>query len=502
MTVAIDEAFGRFVVGPLETVLFWDVAFWTETYTVPVVVLWLILGAVFFTLKMRFVNLRAFWHAVAVTFGRYDNPDDPGEVSHFQALNSALSATVGLGNIAGVAIAVSVGGPGATFWMIVAGFLGMSTKFAEVTLALQFRRVRKDGHMMGGAMYYLGEGLGQLGWPKVGKVLAVMFAVFCIGGSLGGGNSFQVSQSLGAVRQMVPFFDQHPWSYGLVMTGLVGLVIFGGIKRIASTASKIVPLMGSVYLAMCAFILVVQFDAIPAAVSAIVRGAFTPDAAFGGALGVLILGFQRAVFSSEAGVGSAPIAHSAAKTDHPVREGIVALLEPFLDTVVICTMTALVIVITGAYADPLYADLIRGREGAALTSRALAQMVWWFPWVLSVAVILFAYSTMIAWSYYGERCWTWLFGEKTSSIYRVVFLTFVFLGSIITAGNILSFGDLMILAMAFPNIIGVALLSGRVKGELDTYLATLRAGGFQTHTLRERREARRTAQEGSMDPRS
>ncbi|MCA9170750.1 MAG: amino acid carrier protein, partial [Planctomycetales bacterium] len=352
----IDGAAGR-LVGYLAAVIFYDVVFWDNptadsppdapNVVVPLAVLWLILGAVFFTLKMQFINFRGFFHAIEVTMGKFDKPGAEGEVSHFQALTAALSATVGLGNIAGVAIAVSAGGPGATFWMIVAGLLGMTSKFAECTLGQRYRQIRPDGRVMGGAMYYLSNGLTEIGLRPLGTVLALLFTVLCIGGSFGGGCAFQVNQSLGAVRQTFPALAGHEWVYGLIMTGLVGIVIIGGIRRIAAIAEKIVPLMCGVYVAACFFILLKNAALLPNAITEIVSGAFTPEAGYGGFLGVLIQGFRRAAFSNEAGVGSAAIAHSAAKTRYPVREGIVALLEPFIDTVVVCSMTALVIVITG-----------------------------------------------------------------------------------------------------------------------------------------------------------
>ena len=452
-----------------------------RTGGIPVIALWLLIGAVFFTLRMKFINLRAFRHAIDVVRGRFDNPNDEGEVSHFQALASALSATVGLGNIAGVALAVSMGGPGAVLWMIIAGFLGMSSKFVECTLAQIYRKIRPDGRVLGGPMAYLDKGLSERGWKPLGKALAVLFAVLCIGGSFGGGNTFQVSQSLGIVRKQFPVFDDMPWVYGLIMAVAVGVVILGGIKRIASTAEKIVPLMCGVYVLGCLFILGMNVSAIPAAFGRIVSEAFTPEAGFGGFVGVLVTGIRRAVFSNEAGVGSASIAHSAARTEYPVREGIVALLEPFIDTIVVCTMTGLVIVITGAFEDPANYDVIAGSEGAALTARAMGGEISWFPWVLSVAVILFAYSTMISWSYYGERCFVYLFGDRASTTYRIIYVVVVFLGSVITASNILQFGDLMILAMGLPNILGLILLSGLVRGRLDSYMAKLRSGELKRY---------------------
>lgn len=447
----------------------------------PLIAGWLLMGAIFFTLRMGFINIRAFRHAIDVVRGRYDNPDDEGEVSHFQALASALSATVGNGNIAGVALAVAIGGPGAVFWLIVAGFFGMTAKFTECTLAQRYRKVRPDGRVMGGPMFYLHEGLAEKGFGKLGRVLAVLFAVLCIGGSIGGGNTFQVNQSMGILEEQIPGLSDYRWVYGLLMVTAVGVVIIGGIRRIAATAEKIVPAMCGLYVAACGYILLANVTAIPAAFGEIVSGAFSPEAGYGGFIGVLVTGIRRAAFSNEAGVGSASIAHSAARTEYPVREGIVALLEPFIDTIVVCTMTGLVIVITGAYADAANFDVIEGAKGAALTGRAMGGEISWFPWLLSVAVILFAYSTMISWSYYGERCWCFLFGDRASMSYRVFFLAFTFLGSIITASNILDFGDYMILSMGFPNVLGLLFLAGVVKKDLDKYMGDLKAGRFKTY---------------------
>ena len=467
--------------GVLAAVFFWDVMFWDPEHELPLVVLWLVFGATYLTIRMGFINIRAFKHAINVTRGKYSDPSDQGEVSHFQALAAALSATVGLGNIAGVAIAVSIGGPGATFWMIIAGLLGMSSKFAECTLGQKYRQVRPDGRLMGGAMYYLSRGLGEMGMPKFGKVLAVIFAILCIGGSLGGGNMFQVNQSMNAIQENVPLLNAYPWVYGLIMVLLAGVVIIGGIRRIASVADKIVPFMCGLYVIAALVVIFTNLDAVPAAFSAIIDGAFNPGAAYGGFIGVLVQGFRRAAFSNEAGAGSAAIAHSAARTPYPAREGIVALLEPFIDTVIVCTMTALVIVITGAYANPEYSHIIADNQGAALTSRAFGEHITWFPLILSVAVMLFAYSTMISWSYYGERCWVYMFGDGTTRIYQLLFLVFTFLGSIVTAANVLEFGDLMILGMAFPNLVGVLLLSGKVRRDLDSYWAKYKAGEFKVY---------------------
>ncbi|MFT5285648.1 MAG: AGCS family alanine or glycine:cation symporter [Planctomycetota bacterium] len=447
---------------------------------VPIAVLILVLGSIFFTVRMGFPQFRAFGHAIRVIRGKYDDPDDQGEVTSFQALTAALSATVGLGNIAGVAIAVGIGGPGATFWMIVAGFLGMASKFTECTLGQMYRVKRPNGQIMGGAMYYLSNGLKEMGLGFVGKILAAIFAVICIGASLGGGNSFQANQSLGAIKQTFTFLQGNEWMYGVAMAAVVGVVIIGGIKRIATTAEKIVPTMCGIYLLACITILFMNMGAIPAAIGSIFEGAFDADAMRGGFIGVLILGFKRAAFSNEAGIGSAAIAHSAAKVPHAAREGIVALLEPFIDTIVVCSMTALVIVITGAYSNPEYADMVASNDGAALTSAAMGQELSFMPYVLSVAVLLFAFSTMISWSYYGERCWAYLFGDSSSIIYKIIFVAFVFLGAIAKPGNILDFGDLLIFGMVLPNVIGVVLLSGKVKAGLDEYLGKLKAGDYKT----------------------
>ena len=481
---AVDAFFGK-LVGWIAAVFFWDCLFWDNSspnnMSLPIVVAWLVIGALFFTVRMSFVNFRMFRHAIDVVRGKFDNPDDEGEVTHFQALSAALSATVGLGNIAGVAIAVAVGGPGATFWMIVAGLLGMASKFTECTLGQKYREVRPDGQIMGGAMYYLSKGLAEKGKSGLGKVLAVMFAILCVGASFGGGNAFQVNQSLGVVGETLPILGENRWMYGIIMTIAVGVVIIGGIKSIAKTAEKIVPLMCTIYVLACLYILVTNAGLVPAAFGKIFSSALSFDAGLGGFIGILVVGFQRAAFSNEAGIGSAAIAHSAAKTEYPVREGVVALLEPFIDTVVVCTMTALVIVLTGAYENPAYADMIQGNNGAALTSAAMAEHISWFPKLLTIAVMLFAYSTMISWSYYGERCWCWMFGDKASLGYKILFLVFTFLGSIVTATNVLDLSDLMILGMAFPNILGLYFLAGDVKSDLDDYEAKLANGEMKTY---------------------
>jgi len=476
----IDGIFGEYLVGPIAMVFFWEI----PGLGMPLVVFWLLAGATFFTLRMGFVNVRMFRHAIDLVAGKYDDEESEGEVTHFQALSAALSATVGLGNIAGVAIAVALGGPGATFWMILVGLLGMSAKFTECTLGQAYRKRRSDGRIMGGAMYYLSDGLSEMGQAKLGKVLAVLFCLLCIGGSFGGGNAFQVSQSMSQVQTVIPFFADTPWAYGLIMTAIVGVVIIGGIQRIATVAERIVPVMCTIYVLACLYILAVNAGEIPGAFGAIIDGAFNPTAIEGGFIGVLVIGVKRAVFSNEAGVGSAAIAHAAAKVKHPVEEGVVALLEPFIDTVVVCTMTALVIVITGAWNSPdaAYVAAREAGQGGALTSLAMSSVIPFFKYILSAAVFLFAFSTMISWSYYGERCWAWLFGDKSSMVYRMMFLFFAFLGSVVTAGNVLDFSDLMILGMAFPNILGVLLLSGKVRSMLDDYQGKLASGEIKKTT--------------------
>jgi alanine or glycine:cation symporter, AGCS family len=477
----IDGLFGALLVGPMEAVLFFDfgtkAAFGTS---IPLVVIWLLCGGVFLTLRMSFINLRGFFHAIQLVRGVYDEDDHKGDVSHFQALSSALSGTVGLGNIAGVAIAIGLGGPGATFWLIVAGFLGMTSKFAECTLAVMYRKTDEEGRVLGGPMVYLKEGLSRIGLGPLGSVLGIVFTVLCIGGSFGGGNSFQVVQSLNALKSepAFSFLNDYPWIYGLLMVVLVGVVIIGGIKSIGNFAGAIVPFMCIAYMAICFAVLALNYDQIVPSVGLIIRGAFTPDGLYGGFLGVMVLGIKRAVFSNEAGAGSAAIAHSAAKTDEPVSEGIVALLEPFIDTIVVCTLTGLTIVVTGVYRQPDVLQWAVDSQGASITLAAFTQnpTFAWFKYVLYLAVFLFAYSTCVSWSYYGERCFVSLFGQKSSLFYKCLFLTFTFLGSIVSPTNILNFSDMLILSMSIPNLLGVFLMSGMIKSELDRYWARYKSG--------------------------
>ncbi|MFA0962530.1 alanine/glycine:cation symporter family protein [Roseivirga sp. BDSF3-8] len=443
-----------------------------EGISIPFILVWLLFGALFFTLYLKFINIRGFGRALQIVKGKYSSEDDPGEVTHFQALTAALSGTVGLGNIAGVAIAVSLGGPGATFWMIIAGLLGMSSKFTECTLAVKFRDVHADGSVSGGPMHYLRKGFANKGFGGIGMFLAGFFAIMCIGGSFGGGNMFQVNQ---AAQQFVAvtggpdtYIGQNTWVFGVIMAVLVAIVIIGGIQSIAKVTEKIVPIMCAVYVLGALIVLGANFTAIPAAFGAIIDGAFNGSAVAGGIVGTLIQGIRRAAFSNEAGVGSAAIAHSAVKTRKPVTEGFVASLEPFVDTVVVCTITALVIIISGTYT-------METSDGIAITSAAFASVIEWFPLVLAVAVMLFAFSTMISWSYYGLKSWTFLFGKSHLSelSYKFIFCCFVVLGAATNLQAIVDFSDAMIFAMSFPNLIGLYVLAPLVKKELNEFVADI-----------------------------
>ncbi len=442
----------------------------------PFIVIWLVVAATFFTLYFRFINLRSFGIGMKLIRGKYDTTGAAGEVTHFQALSTAVSGTVGLGNIAGVATAVSVGGPGATFWMIVAGLIGMSSKFVECTLGVKYRDIHADGTVAGGPMKYLSKGFAEKGFAGFGKFLAVLFAVLCVAASLGGGNMFQANQSFAQLQNITGGAESvlvgNGWIFGLILAFFTGITIIGGIKGIARVTSKLVPIMGIIYVVTGLIVIVANIDQLGHAISQIIGGAFNPDAAFGGVLGVLIVGFQRAAFSNEAGIGSAAIAHSAVKTDRPVTEGLVALYEPFIDTVVVCTITALVIVITGSLENS------QGIQGIPLTSDAFASVVSWFPYVLTVAAILFAFSTMISWSYYGVRAWTYLFGENKTqeNIFKVIFLVFVVIGSSINLTAVIGFSFAMTLAMSFPNIIGLYYLAPVVKQELNEFMADVKSG--------------------------
>jgi len=448
---------------------------------IPFVVVWLIFGALFFTIRMGFVNIRGLKHAFDLVRGKYDKPECKGEVSHFQALTTAVSGTVGLGNIAGVAIAIAVGGPGATFWMIVAGFLGMSSKFVECTLGVKYRNIDENGVVSGGPMYYMTKGLANKKLGGLGKVLAVIFAVLVIGGSLGGGNMFQANQAFSQVANIFPSISNYGAIFGVLLAIMVGTVIIGGIKSIAKVTDKIVPVMAILYLLTAIIIVGMNIGRTGEAFGLIINGAFAPGALKGGIIGVLIVGFQRAAFSNEAGVGSASIAHSAVKTDEPITEGLVSLFEPFIDTIVICTMTALVIIFTGLYTNP------EGLNGVDLTSAAFASVFSWFPYILMIAIFLFAFSTMISWSYYGLNGFKFLFGrffknqKIVKNLYYGIFLTFVIIGSASSLGAVVDFSDMMILSMAFPNIITLIILSKEVRTDLKSFNKRVKSGEIKKY---------------------
>jgi AGCS family alanine or glycine:cation symporter len=474
-SITLDNIF-KPIVDNIAKVIFYDVSrLFGQNKEMPFIVIWLIFGALFFTFKMNFINLRGFSHAISLVKGDYHDPNNKGEVSHFQALTTALSGTVGLGNIAGVAIAISLGGPGATFWMIIAGLIGMSSKFVECTLGVKYRKIDENGVVSGGPMYYLKEGLAKRNFPKLGKFLAILFAILCVGGSIGGGNMFQANQAFAAFKTVFPAMSNFGPIFGLFLALMVGFVIIGGIKSIAKVTEKIVPFMAAIYVGAALIIIGYHFTDIGMVFGKIISGAFSPEAGLGGFIGVLIIGFKRAAISNEAGVGSASIAHSAAKTKEPVSEGMVALLEPFIDTIVICTMTAIVIIITGTYAND------GGLGGSELTSEAFGSVIWWFPYILTIAIFLFAFSTIISWSYYGLKSWTFLFGQNknTELTYKILLLFFVVVGSTVNLGSVLDFSDMMILAMAFPNIIGLLFLSSEVKEDLKKYLDKVKNGSIK-----------------------
>ena len=451
----------------------------------PLVVVWLVLGAIFFTIYMGFINLRGFKHAIELVRGDYADPNSHGEVSHFQALATAVSGTVGIGNIGGVAVAVTIGGPGATFWLIVAGFLGMSTKFVECTLGVKYREEFSDGHVSGGPMYYLRKGFAERGMEGFGKFIGTFYAIGIFIGALGIGNMFQSNQAYVQINNVAGgALDGYGWLFGLIMAAVVFAVIVGGIKSIAKVTEKVVPFMAIFY---CLFALIVIFmnaGAIPQAISNIFTGAFTGEGVAGGALGAMIIGFQRAVFSNEAGIGSASIAHSAVKTDEPVTEGVVSLLEPFIDTIVICTITALVIG-TAQVVDPSFAG---DKTGVAMTSAAFEAKISWFPYPLAFAAVLFAFSTMISWSYYGLKGWTYLFGEGEfgQTIYKILFCVFVALGCVVQLGPILSISDSLVFLICVPNILGLYFLAPIVKREMESYFARIKSGEIKNFRLAEK----------------
>ena len=441
----------------------------------PLVVLWLVVGAVYFTWYMKFVNLRGFRHAIELARGDYADPKSAGEVSHFQALATAVSGTVGIGNIGGVAVAVTVGGAGATFWLILAGFLGMSTKFVECTLGVKYRNENPDGSVSGGPMYYLRKGFEDCGMAKFGRYIGGFYAVGIFVGALGIGNMFQSNQAYVQLNHVAGgALDGLGWLVGLILAGVVFSVIVGGIKSIARVTEKVVPFMAVFYCVFAIIVILLNYASILAAIANIFTGAISPEGVAGGALGAMIIGFQRAVFSNEAGIGSASIAHSAVRTDEPVTEGYVSLLEPFIDTIVICTITALVIG-TSQVAQPGFAG---DATGVAMTSLAFERQFSWFPYPLALAAVLFAFSTMIAWSYYGLKGWSYLFGEspRMQTTYKVIFCAFVALGCMVQLGPLLDISDAFVFLICVPNILGLYFLAPIVKREMDDYLRRLNSG--------------------------
>ena len=441
---------------------------------VPIVVAWLVAGAVFCTLYFSFVQVRGIPTAVRALRGDYDEPDAPGQITHFQALATAISGTVGIGNIGGVAVAVSVGGAGATLWMILAGLLGMATKFAECTLGVRYRRVNPDGTVSGGPMFYLRQGMAERGWPRLGDSLGGFYAVGIMVGCLGIGNMFQANQAYEQLRAATGGaaspLEGMGWLVGLVLAATVGAVILGGIRSIAAVTGRLVPFMAGLYFVSAVAVIVINIGALPQAIANIFVQAFAPEAVAGGAIGAMVVGMKRAVFSNEAGIGSASIAHSAAKTNLPATEGLVALFEPFIDTVVICTLTALVLGVAGV----TWPDFMSsGLSGVALTSDAFGRTVWWFPYPLAVAAVLFAVSTMLSWSYYGLKGWVYLFGENKGlqALYKVIFCLFVALGATVELDAVLDFSDAMTFVLCVPNMLGLVLLAPVVRLELGRLMA-------------------------------
>ena len=429
------------------------------------IVSFLVIGSIFFTLRFGFLNIRAFPKAIAIALSKPDTKDS-GDVDPFQALTTALSATVGLGNIAGVAIAIQMGGVGSVFWMSVGAFFGMSSKFIECSLGQLFRQIKSDGSISGGPMYFLETGLSKIELPKLGKALAVIYAVLCVGASFGGGNMFQVNQSFAALEALFPAVGNYDWLFGLGIMFLVGLVIVGGITRIGNVTSKLVPFMIVLYLLGCFWVVAVKITEVPTAFQTIMEQAFSPVAVEGGFIGLLVISMRRSVFSHGASLGTAAIAHAASKNKEPMREGIVSILEPFIDSIIICNLTALVIILTGTYGENIPA----GIDGSKLTALAFAQVISWFPYVLAIIIFLFGFSTIITWSYYGEKAWFYLFEDSNVWIYKVLFLLFVFIGAIANLDAVLDFSDYLLLALSVPNIIGCILLSGIVATKLKYFM--------------------------------
>lgn len=472
------------IADAISTIIFFSVPINGAAF--PLIVGWLILAGLIFTIYFRFINIRAFGHAFDLLRGKYDNSKSPGEVTYFQALSSAVSGTVGLGNIAGVAVAITIGGPGAVFWMILAGLLGMTTKFVECTLGTKYRLVKPDGTVSGGPMYYLTRGIKEQ-YPKlggVGWVLAIVFAICTMLGAIGAGAMFQANQAYsqlaGVTGGAEGFLGDKGWLFGLVYAGIAGVVVIGGISRIGQVTSRLVPTMAAIYILACLTVLAFHAGQIPSAIGTIIGGAFSPEGVAGGIIGALIQGFRRAAFSNEAGLGSSAIAHSTIKTREPASAGLVALWEPFVDTVIICSMTAMVIVITGVYTTG------EGVEGVQLTSAAFATVLPWFPYLLAFLVLLFAFSTTITWGYYGAKAASFLARESKGVLYgfKFVYLVMVVIGCTMSLGAIVDLADGLLFLMAIPNLIGLYLLAPVVKREVEAYFARVKSGEFETKASR------------------
>lgn len=468
----IDDTINRFV-QPLTDKIS-DFIFFSVTIgpaDVPLIVCWLIFGAVFFTGYLGFINIRGLKHAIDIVSGKFSDPEHDGEISHFRALTTAVSGTVGIGNIAGVAITVSLGGPGAIFWLMVAGLIGMTTKFVECTLGVKYRQVNPDGSVSGGPMYYLREGLAKRGMSKLGKFLGLFYAVSIVIGCLGIGNMFQSNQAFVQLVQVTGgetgVLADKGWLVGLVLAVMVAIIIIGGIKSIARVTSKLIPFMILIYIVGALAVIILNAAELPRAISSILVGAFTMKGVAGGVIGIMIIGFQRAAFSNEAGIGSAAIAHSAVSTNEPLTEGFVALLEPFIDTVLICTLTGLVLVTTF----PTEHLMGSGLSGIEMTSSAFESRMSWSPIPLSIVALMFAFSTMLAWAYYGTKAWTYIFGESKSKehIFSFIFCVFIIIGAAVKLDAILDFADALIFVMAIPNLIGLYIMAPEVKQDLKAY---------------------------------
>ena len=467
------------VLGPL-TAAFANFVFYAVPVAgqqLPLIVVWLGVAAVFFTLYFRFINFRGLWLAIRHVRGDYSDPTARGEISHFKAVATAISGTVGVGNIGGVAVALSIGGPGAAFWLFAAGLLSMSTKLVECTLGVRFRRYNSDGSVSGGPMYYLEAYFRDRQMPSLGKLFGAFYAIALVIGCFGIGNMFQSNQAYAQMLVITggeaSFLADRGWLFGVILALIVGLVIIGGIRAIARVAGVLVPFMAVFYALSAVVVIALSHEHILPALAMVVDSAFSADAALGGGLGAVIVGFQRALFSNEAGLGSASIAHSAVQTERPASEGLVSLLEPFIDTVVVCSLSSLVI-LTTAIPNNLMGD---GLAGIELTSASFAWHFAWAPYVIAVAALLFAFSTALAWSYYGLKAWTYLVGEgqKRALAFQLVFCGFIVIGAMLKLGPVLDFSDAMVFLISVPNILALYLYAPAVKRELNDYLLELKS---------------------------